>query len=590
MRYLFILLLLFTFLHADRISLNTMKNEKRVAYVIGNGDYDESQIDDATENAQKMKAFLKKHGFEVTYKEDASKRDIIKGLRSFNSDMQAKGVALFYFSGHMIQVKGKNYLIPIEASIESDYHVLYEAIELDAIVGKMHKVGNRLNIIVIDSAYENPFGDRFRAKKEGLASLQADSNTDIILSAKPNSIRKPYPFTQKLVQILSLKGLSNKEGFQTFKQRLKHPYPQVSDQAFFFNLPDKLEDKEEKLWKTTLGAGSLAAYTGYLKKYPNGKYAEQASLDIAEIRLKADENLKRQKVLEQKSIRETEEKEASEALKKEQKEREMAERLKNEAEEKARKEAALAAALEEEKRFARENARFVEPVMVLIKAGSFQMGSDQGDEDEAPRHKVTIKNDFYIGRYEVTNVEYIEFAQATKRKRMIPPNWTTDMQPAVAVSWDDATAYAAWLSDLTGKRYRLPSESEWEYAARATSETRYYWGDRDTSHRKDAWRKEYPDNAHDYAWIKTNAQNVTQKVGSKKPNAWGLFDIIGNVWEWCSDSYTENYNTAAHEESLKVIRGGSWFSTPEEITLSHRGSNVNDFTSYSIGFRLVREK
>jgi len=228
--------------------------------------------------------------------------------------------------------------------------------------------------------------------------------------------------------------------------------------------------------------------------------------------------------------------------------------------------------------------------MQLIKAGSFTMGSNDGNEDERPQHTATIEKDFYIGRFEVTNIEYNEFIRATKKKTMIPPNWTTDMQPAVGVSWDDANAYAAWLSDLTQKKYRLPTEKEWEYAARAGATTRYYWGDRDTSHRKDAWRKEYPDNAHAYAWIKSNAEDITHSVGEKKPNQWGLHDVLGNVWEWCSDAYTDNYNVPAEEESLKIIRGGSWFSTPEELTLSHRGSNVTDFSGYSIGFRLVREK
>ena len=593
LRFTLLLLLLYPFLNADTTSLKTMKKEKRVAFVIGNGDYDDFPVVTATRDADIMKTFLEEHNFEVVYAENASKREIIKGIRTFNSSMQDGGIALFYFTGHTIQVKGKNYLIPVEASIENDYHVLYEAIELDAILKKMNKTGNRLNMVIINAANQNAYAEKFRVKKKGLAKIKTTNSMDLILSTAPNKALKDYPFTMKLIPILSLKGTSNKEGLKQFQERYKQPYVKLSDQDFYFNLPDRLEDKEEKLWKETLALGSTAAYANYLSLYPNSAYAKQATTALDSIKRKTQEKLDKQKRLEVEVSKDETAKQQLETLKEEQEKKLLSEseELKRLADEKkAKEELAIAAALAEEKRIARANTHFVEPVMQLIKAGSFTMGSNDGNEDERPQHTAAIEKDFYIGRFEVTNVEYNEFIRATKKKTMIPPNWTTDMQPAVGVSWDDANAYAAWLSDLTQKTYRLPTEKEWEYAARAGATTRYYWGDRDTSHRKDAWRKEYPDNAHSYAWVKTNAEDITHTVGEKKPNQWGLHDVLGNVWEWCSDTYTENYNAPAEEESLKVIRGGSWFSTPEELTLSHRGSNVTDFTSYSIGFRLVREK
>jgi formylglycine-generating enzyme required for sulfatase activity len=593
LRFSLLLLLLYPFLNAGTISLKTMQKEKRVAFVIGNGEYDDFPVETATRDADIMKTFLEEHNFEVIYAENASKREIIKGIRAFNSSMQEDGIALFYFTGHTIQVKGTNYLIPVEASIENDYHVLYEAIDLNAIIKKMKKTGNRLNILIINAANQNAYAEKFRVKEKGLAKIKASKNMDLILSTAPNKTLKDYPFTTKLVPILSLKGTSNKEGLEQFQKRYKQPYVKLSDQSFYFNLPDKLEDKEEKLWRETVALGSIAAYTNYLSLHPNSEHTKQASTTLDTLEQKAQEALEKEKRLEVKAEQDEAAKQELETLKEEQEKKLLSteeEQKRLAAEIKAKEELAIAAALAEEKRIARANAHFVEPVMQLIKAGSFTMGSNDGNEDEKPLHTATIDKDFYIGRFEVTNVEYREFIRATKKKTMIPPNWTTDMQPAVGVSWDDANAYAAWLSDLTQKKYRLPTEKEWEYAARAGATTRYYWGDRDTSHRKDAWRKEYPDNAHSYAWIKTNAEDITHTVGQKKPNQWGLHDVLGNVWEWCSDTYTENYNAPAEEESLKIIRGGSWFSTPEELTLSHRGSNVTDFTSYSIGFRLVREK
>ncbi|PHR55618.1 MAG: hypothetical protein COA44_10240 [Arcobacter sp.] len=594
MRYFLLFISVLSLLHANKLSIQTLEKETRVAYIISNGDYDDSPLPVAIENGRKMKTFLENHDFEVIYKEDASKRDIIKGLRQFKASLKPNGIALFYFAGHMIQVKERNYLIPIEASIESDYHVLYEAINLEAITSKMDKMNSRLNIIIIDSSYANPFGDRFRARKLGIAPIDSDKNTDIILSTKPNKTVKPYPFTTKVLAMLSLNGLSNNEGFKTFKKRYPQSFIHLSSQDFYFNIPNKLEDKEEKLWMKTLKLGSLTAYAHYLSTYANGKHTKQAKLDTQVLTRKADETLKKQKELEEKSNKNDEAKKELERLKQEEEKK----RLKEEAQEtklleiqKEKEEALLTAALVEEKRISRENARFIEPVMVLIKAGSFMMGSDHDNEDEAPSHMVNIENDFYIGRFEVTNIEYKEYLRISKQKRMLPPNWTTDTQPVVGITWDDATAYAAWLSDVTAKVYRLPTEEEWEYAAKAGSSTRYYWGDEDASTiKKSFWRSQYPENAHDYAWIKTNSNSLTHDVGEKIPNAWGLHDVTGNVWEWCANSYSDNYSLEPEEELLKVIRGGSWFSTPEEITLSHRGANVNDFTSYNIGFRLLREK
>jgi len=594
MRYLLLFISFIFLLQANTLSLEALQEEPRVAYIISNGDYDDSPLPAATENGQKIKTFLENYDFEITYKEDASKRDIIKGLRSFKSSLKPHGIALFYFSGHMIQVKEKNYLIPVEASIESDYHVLYEAISLDAILSKMQQANSRLNIIIIDSGYANPFGDRFRASKKGIAPLESYSNTDIILSVAPNKTVKAYPFTTKLLAMLSLKGLSNKEGFKTFKTRYPQSFVDISSKQFYFNIPNKLEDKDEKLWIKTLKVGSLTAYTHYLTTYPKGKHTKQAQLDLGVLNKKADKALKKQKELEKKSRKDTLAQQELARLKQEEEKK----RLQAENEQIAllqiqqeKESALLAAALLEEKRIARENSRFVEPVMVLIKAGSYMMGSGWETPDEAPQHKEIIEKDFYIGKYEVTNVEYKEFLADTKQKKMIPANWATDNQPAIGVSWDDAVAYAAWLSNLSQKKYRLPTEAEWEYASKAGTHTRYFWGDDDGSEmEKSFWKNNYPESAHDYAWIKTNSNNITHAVGSKKPNAWGLHDVTGNVWEWCANPYTKNYKSEPEEETLKTMRGGSWFSTPEEISLTHRGANVNNFTSYSIGFRLLREK
>lgn len=564
MRYLFSFLLLFSFLEAAQVSLATMKKENRVAFIIGNGDYDEAPIDSAVDDAMKMKSFLEKQNFHVTYKEDASKRDIIKGLRSFNSNMKQGGIALFYFVGHAVQVRDKNYLIPVEASIESDHHVLYEAIELDAILSKMRSAGNRLNIVMLDSSHKNPFGDIYRAKKKGLAKLKKERNLDVITSTAPNRMTEPYPFTSKLLSVISAKGISNKEGFKEFQKRYPQSFNQISQESFYFNLPSKLVSQEEKVWKKTVALGSISAYTAYLAKNPNTKYKKQANAKLIKlINAEKAKKAKEQKALEEqlKKIKKADQEKAKKAAE-----------LKAQKEAEAEAAKVAAAAHTEQQRMNKEDVSYVDPMMVLIKAGTVSTESKT----------ITIKKDFYIGHYEVSNSEYGEYLKYIDSLEFYDEKWTkSPFQPAVNVNWTDAHEYAKWLSKHTGEKYRLPTEDEWEYAARAGASTKYFWGDTDKSHRKDSWRKDYPDNAHDFAWIKSNAQDITHTVGSKKPNAWGVYDILGNAAEWCSNKASE---------STRIIRGGSWASSANEIVLTHSESQNIYFASSKVGFRLVREK
>ncbi len=553
MRHLFSLLFLLSFLHAETLSLQTLHNEKRVAYVIGNGEYDESPLKQAVSNSVKMKLFLEKFDFEVTHSENVSKRGIIQGLRDFNSNMESDGIALFYFSGHMIQVKGNNYIIPVEALIDSDYHVLYEAIELDAILKKMQETGNRLNIVIIDSGSENPFGNRFRAKVKGIAPFDEHERMDIILSQRPDTTGRPYDFTADLISTLSKKGISNKEGFKFFRSRHTQSFIQSSKQEFYFNIPDTLSDDEEKFWQKISKSDSLSGYTDYLKKYPNGRYAKQANTALDDIQRKDEALFQQQRSLESVNTKE---------------------RNTTESEDLASN--------------PNDASAYIEPKMLKIKAGSYIMGSDFENPDQSPAHLVNIPKAFYIGQFEVTNAEYNKFLIQTKRTSSLPSNLSADRQPAVGVSWDEATEYARWLSEVSGKTYRLPSEEEWEYAARAGSTKRYFWEEKDPE--ENNWRTRYPVTADTYAWVKINAQDLSHPVGTKRANAWGLHDVIGNVAEWCKNPYTQNYNTLADTKEIKVIRGGSSLSIAEATTISHRTSKANSFTGNDVGFRLLCEE
>ena len=228
------------------------------------------------------------------------------------------------------------------------------------------------------------------------------------------------------------------------------------------------------------------------------------------------------------------------------------------------------------------------PEMVVLPAGSFEMGSNE-NADERPVHRVNVPS-FLIGKTEVTQGQW-------KAVMGSNPSWFShcgDDCPVEQVSWSGAQEFAQRLSQKTGKQYRLPSEAEWEYAARAGSNTRWSWGD---SHLQSG----------EYAWDVSNSkglntwfgQNKTQRVAQKKPNAFGLFDMHGNVWEWVQDCWHDNYTRAPVDASAwttgcsgsgstRVLRGGSWIDYPSSLRSAIRYRYTPDIRSADGGFRLAR--
>ena len=246
------------------------------------------------------------------------------------------------------------------------------------------------------------------------------------------------------------------------------------------------------------------------------------------------------------------------------------------------------------------------PDMIDIPAGSFQMGSNEGDRDEKPVHTVSLKA-FRMGRTEVTFEEYDRFATATGRTLPGDEGWGRGRRPVINVSWDDAAAYADWLSEQTGQRFRLPTEAEWEYAARAGTQAVRPWSggleaacgyanvfDQNNS---GEIKKRY-----EITWDPFPCQDpyaYTAPVGSFRKNGFGLYDAMGNVWEWVQDCYHENYAGAPPDGTaweprkpkdcrLRVIRGGSWFDGPGTLRSAARWFDPvyrDDF----IGFRLAQD-
>jgi formylglycine-generating enzyme required for sulfatase activity len=215
---------------------------------------------------------------------------------------------------------------------------------------------------------------------------------------------------------------------------------------------------------------------------------------------------------------------------------------------------------------------------VLIPAGSFVMGSTPyaaGDADETPDHKVTLTQPFLLGKHEVTQEQWT----AVMGKN--PSHFKGPKLPVDTVSWNDCQQFFAKLREKTGRTFSLPTEAQWEYACRAGSKARWRFGDQ-------------PDALVDYAWFNKNSGNVTHPVGTKKPNAWGVHDLYGNLGEWCSDWYGNPYPKGDATDpqgppsgQSKVIRGGAWGDDPINARSAYRNANGPDGKHDGIGFRCV---
>jgi formylglycine-generating enzyme required for sulfatase activity len=212
--------------------------------------------------------------------------------------------------------------------------------------------------------------------------------------------------------------------------------------------------------------------------------------------------------------------------------------------------------------------------MVLIPAGKFLMGSlsGEGENDEHPQHSVYL-DAYYIDKYEVTFAQYDKFCEETGKNKPSDEGWGRGNRPVINVTWYDANTYAKWA----GKR--LPTEAEWEKACRAGSTTKYSFGDNESQ-------------LGDYAWYSSNSGRKTHPAGEKKPNDWGIYDMHGNVWEWCSDWYDANYYqnspkknpTGPASGTDRVLRGGSG-GADGGLRSAGRYWFIPEFRIGGIGFR-----
>jgi formylglycine-generating enzyme required for sulfatase activity len=538
--------------------------EKRVALVIGNAAYKHATpLANPRHDAEAIAAALKRLNFEVVEGFDLDEPATKRLLREFALKLENFGkadLALFFYSGHGLQVNGRNYLVPVDAKLERELDVDYQAVGYDLVQKTMERTP-QTNIVILDACRDNPLARtlargmaaRSLAVGSGLAEIRGINDTLIIYATQPGNValdgtEKNSPFTSALLKHMEEDGVEVRHMLAQVRQAViadtqgkQVPWEAASltRQIYLKSAPSRgvipqaTAEQETEFWRSIRDSKNPADYHEYRRRWPNGVFAELAKRRLDDIEKKPPPKVERAPGTVFRDCPEC-------------------------------------------------------PEMVVIPAGSFTMGSpaaeSQRRDDEGPQRRVTIAKPFALGKYEVTFAEWDACVAAGGcTYRPSDSGWGRGQRPVINVSWEDSKQYLAWLLRKTGKTYRLPSEAEWEFAARAGSPTRYFWGDEIGRNRANC----------DGCGSQWDAKQ-TAPVGNFAPNAFGLHDMLGNAMERVEDCY-QNYAGAPSDGrpvlagncAVRVLRGGSRFSIPANIRSASRYGFAATVRSSNFGFRVA---
>ncbi|MEI2806944.1 MAG: SUMF1/EgtB/PvdO family nonheme iron enzyme [Albidovulum sp.] len=604
--------------------LSTVDAAERAALVIGNSGYAERPLRNPPNDARAMAALLQKLGFTVTEKTDLDLRSFRAQVNAFLDQSKGAEVRLFYYSGHGASYDGDNYLLPIGHGVTRKHELPDQAYSLKTLLRGFKDQGG-INLVLLDSCRDAPFGDAKSIwdDSKGMKPMQPQEGVLIGYAAQngrtasDNSGGSNSLYTKYLLQELG-QSLELREALMRVRQA-------VYDESRGEQRPTT---EDEVLGKVYLAAAADAPVepppvtTGALVirnsqppgavLYVNGKRLGAAPQTVT---LKVGQHTIEAKQAGYADYRDTVQVRAGEQT------------VLN---------VVLTAVQQESVPVTPASSpppAVPLPDMVRIAGGRFRMGSPETEVGRKPweaneeRHEVTVK-EFEMGRHEVTVGEFRRFADATGYKTDAERNaggekgcyigyigyrvgysWRnpnfkqSDGHPVVCVSWNDAQAYVKWLSEQTGQTYRLPTEVEWEYAARAGTATARYWGD-------DPNRACRYGNVGDRTAKKTFADWVVHKctdnytytapVGTFEANGWGLKDMLGNVWEWTCSLYDGDYGGAEAECIDKdtdkdkdtipdlAVRGVGWDGEPAKVRSALRAGFPPAHRDFYRGFRLAR--
>lgn len=584
---------------------------KRIALVIGNSSYAGEALANPVNDARAMERALVSLGFEVMRRENLTRHQMAQALDEFQHRLGAGGVGLFYFSGHGLRVSGKTMLAATDANSRRPASLLTHGMDLQQVLQSMAGPRpGRLNLVILDTCLNTPFpsadagmspppDDTLIAYATAPGSFAADGARHGIytaallkaLAAPAEEIGDVFRHAsatvrdatgrQQLPWIASSLTSAYRLAAQTAPGGADIDDETVVDLRSRAILPkDSAEQYELAFWDSIKDSKHASDYEAYLNAYPKGRFAALARARIERLR-----------AAEEKAAAQPEKAPAAPPKAKAEPERPRppaakapvaktppapAEQARPEAVEKP----ATAVSVSEVKDCP------TCPTMVVLPAGSFTMGSNTTDPSEKPAHRVTIAEPFAIAKHEVTVEQWEACVAAGACPRVADNGNRPQHSPVRDVSWDDAQQYVKWLSQVTGKHYRLPTEAEWEYAARGGTSTRYWWGEKMRAGQAnckecgDPWTAEGPAN-----------------VGSFAANAYGLHDMSGSVWEWVSDCWHTSYRGAPADGKSwdtpncrdRVIRGGSWRDGANYMPASTRFKYSASVRHSQNGFRVARD-
>lgn len=571
------------------------QTEKRIALVMGNGNYQRvSPLDNPVNDATDIAAALQGLGFEVIKGTDTNLVQMRRLIREFGEKLaQQKGIGLFYYAGHGVEVRGRNFLVPVDADIAREIETEDYAIDVNTILRQMDAANNGFNIVILDACRNNPFSRGWSRSGEtgGLANVNAPTGTYIAFAAAPGSTASDGKgtrngiFTGALLKNLKRPNLKLEEVFKATREEVmtltdskQVPWDSSSVKGdFYFNLASAKTAKSETVtakdgvaiereaWGYVKNSADPQDFRDFLKDFPSGANASNAKIRLEQAVWDAVKDSKDKGKI-QGYLNEFP---AGANLP-------LAKIKLKQLEAPAIPAITTAGAV-------RKNSLGME--LVFIPAGSFIMGSENGESDEKPAHRVTISQGFWMGKYEVTQAQWEQVMGTNLRQQRDKVGSSYGIYgegadyPMYYVSWEEAKEFVRRMNQQDdGVEYSLPSEAQWEYAARAGTIGDYYGTLEGIA-------------GHE------NNSSETHSVGTNRPNSFGLYDLIGNVWEWCEDIYSKDgygglpndgsANLTRGNSTYRVLRGGSFLGGSLNARLAFRVRPSQSDRYGSIGFRVA---
>ena len=633
---------------------------ERFALVVGNGAYQDAPLANARNDAEDIAALLREIGFSVDLAVEVGRADFGERISAFAERTRGADAALFFYAGHGMQVDGTNHLLPVDAELRAEIDLEFKAVSLESVLKGMRGAAN---LVFLDACRNNPFasrvassmGERSATVGRGLAPVERRNThgTYIAFATAAGEIAadgegENSPFTAALKKHLPTPGLTVDSVMTRVRDELavrdQVPWSNTSLRKEFYFVPPNPDpppkpatesgmDPEEEEWRFVRDSGNPQQVRDFLERHPNGRFAGAAQALLArlsgwpftveteplgarvklvghaapyraDMRLPAGE-YRVEVTAEGHETRTVTVRHGGSPTT----HRVVLRRAKPKILDRFRDPLSSGG---------------LGPLMVVVPAGEFAMGSPPNETGrfghEGPVRRVRVARPFAVGVYEVTVSKFRRFVDTTGHPmghcecdNLEPqsllgwrhPGFPQDgSHPVVCVSWNDARSYAAWLSRETGESYRLPTEWEWEYVARARTTSARHWGGTESGQCRhgngadqgmsQAWKLAL--RQWQVSWAACDdGYEFTAPVGTYRKNGWGLHDVLGNASEWTADCGNWNVpgartgrawekgNCAAH-----INRGGSWSDAPQFLRSASRRAAHPACRAQTIGFRVAR--